>query len=91
MVRRNNMLDKLRIEDLDNKFRVIAELIGIDGYKNLVRYFGGTCIYIPIEHRITRKNRNKIVRSDFEGDYKELAKKYNLSEAQVRRIINHID
>ena len=34
-------IDRIALEQLDGEQREIAELIGIESYKKLVRYFGG--------------------------------------------------
>ena len=37
----------MKIENLDEDQRKMVELVGLDGFKSLVRAFGGTTIYIP--------------------------------------------
>ena len=41
------LLDHVKIENLDEDQRKMVELVGLDGFKSLVRAFGGTTIYIP--------------------------------------------
>ena len=49
------LLDHVKIENLDEDQRKMVELVCLDGFKSLVRAFGGTTIYIPkaesLEHR----------------------------------------
>ena len=45
-------------------------------------------MYIPKEASLTRPIRNRIIRDKFNGDYKALARKYNITEAQVRNIVD---
>ena len=40
------LLDHVKIENLDEDQRKMVELVGLDGFKSLVRAFGGTTIYI---------------------------------------------
>lgn len=45
-------------------------------------------MYIPKEDNITRPIRNAMMKDEFTGsNVKELAKKYQLSEVQIRSII----
>ena len=39
------LLDHVKIENLDEDQRKMVELVGLDGFKSLVRAFGGTTIY----------------------------------------------
>ena len=36
------LLDHVKIENLDEDQRKMVELVGLDGFKSLVRAFGGT-------------------------------------------------
>ena len=42
-----DLLDYVEMESLDEDQKKIAELVGMEGFRNLVRTFGGTAIYIP--------------------------------------------
>ncbi|MEA4825064.1 MAG: Mor transcription activator family protein [Clostridium sp.] len=82
------MLERLTLEDLPDGQRYIAELIGLENYKKLVHYFGGSDIYIQKEDTLTKDIRNKEIISMFNGgNYLEIAKIFNLSERAVRQII----
>lgn len=37
----------VQMENLDEEQKVLAELIGLEAFKSLVRAFNGTSIYIP--------------------------------------------
>lgn len=67
----------------------IAEVIGIEAYRKLVDYYGGSRIYIEKSDTITRPDRNTEIKKKFNGgNYKQLAKEYKLSEETIRRIVN---
>ena len=51
---RDSMLEEVTIKDIPESFRDIAEVIGIDAYKKLVRYVGGSTVYVPVEGCLTR-------------------------------------
>ena len=79
-------MDSIEIEELNGEQREIAECVGIDGYKKLVRHFGGMSVYIQ---KADKSTRDKEIKELFNGyNYKTLARKFNLSESQVRRILS---
>lgn len=82
------MIENLTIEDIPNSHKDIAQHIGIDSFKKLVEIVGGSSLYIPKESSLTRPIRNRIIRERFNGDYKTLARKYNITEAQIRNIVD---
>lgn len=82
------MLECLTRDDLPEGVMDIVDTIGIDAFKDLVRLAGGSNLYIPNENSITKEYRNKLIRESFEGDYKSIARKFGISEVQVRNIVN---
>ena len=82
------MIEKLTLEDIPSSHRDIAEYIGVEPFKKLVELLGGSSLQIPKEASLTRPIRNRIIRDKFNGDYKALARKYNITEAQVRNIVD---
>lgn len=82
-------LDSIKIEELDGEQRELADCIGIENYKKLVLYFGGTAIYIQKANTLCINSRNKKIAGMFNGyNYKSLAREFNLSEGQIRKIIS---
>lgn len=83
-----DFLECVQYEDLDENDQDIADCIGLENFKNLVRTFGGSTISIKVAKNIALDYRNKQICSEFNGgNYKQLARKYNLSENSVYRII----
>ena len=82
------MLECLTRDDLPEGVMDIVDTIGIDAFKDLVRLAGGSNLYIPNENSITKEYRNKLIRESFEGDYKVIARRFGISEVQVRNIVN---
>lgn len=81
-------MQRLRYEDLNQEQQGFADLVGLDIFKELVRKCGGTYMYIPKEDNITRPARNAMIKAEFTGsNIRELAKKYQLSEVQIRSIV----
>ena len=82
------MLKLLTKEDIPDSLKDIVDVIGINNFIKLCRLCGGICIYIPTENSLIKPIRNRIIRESFDGsNYKELARKFNISEVQVRKIV----
>ena len=79
---------QIRIEDLPESQKEIAELIGIDNYIKLTKKYGGiNNFYIHKYSEIVREARNREIRSKFTGyNAKMLAVLYNLSEQTILAI-----
>ena len=81
------MIDKLTIDDVPENLKSVAYAIGIDAFRSLIKCAGGTSVYLPSERCITKPVRDRIIRESFCGDYKEMAKRFGISEVRVRRIV----
>ncbi len=81
-------IDELTLEDLDEEQQELAEVLGFDSYKNLIKTYGGTSIYVLKKETVCRVVRNRIIRDNFDGDYKKIARKHKLSDRQIREIID---
>lgn len=82
------MLEYLSKEDLPESLADIIDTIGIENVKQLIKLAGGSNIYIPSENSVIKPFRNKIIKEKFNGNYKDLARKFGISEVQVRNIIH---
>jgi len=77
------------LEQLSGDQREIAETVGLEAYKNLVERFGGCQLYIQKSETISKEIRNQEIKKSFSGNnYRELAKKYNLSMVTIRKIVS---
>ncbi|MGI6053950.1 MAG: Mor transcription activator family protein [Clostridium sp.] len=83
-----DLLEEVGIESLDEEPKKIAELVGMEGFRNLVRTFGGSSIYIPKVESLEKAVRDQRIRDEFDGsNYRELAMKYGLTETWIRSIV----
>ncbi len=83
-----DLLDQVQIENLDEEQKTLAELIGLEGFKNLVRAYNGTSIYVPKIESLEKTVRDEHIREEFDGgNYRELALKYGLTEIWIRNIV----
>lgn len=85
-------IEKITLERLSGDQKELAEIVGIEAYRKLVANYGGMSIYINKSETVLREFRNAEICNSFNGfNYRELAKKYNLSEKTVREIISGRD
>ena len=84
----DELLAQLKLDDLKGReCHDIAELIGMEAFIKLVRVYGGCEPYIPQIKELVKPVRNEIIEREFTGDNQfHLAKKWGLSERQVRNL-----
>ena len=83
-----NPIDNIQIDDLDGDQRQLAETIGIDAYRALVKQYAGMHIYVPEHETFKANQRNAQIRAEFDGyNFRSLARKYGLTESSIRRIV----
>lgn len=81
-------MSKYNMDDLTGGFKELVDLLGFDAAAKLARAMGGTAVYIPKIDTVERINRNQQIAAGFNGsNYAELALKYDLTERQIRLII----
>lgn len=79
----------IQLEGLSEGQQEVAELIGLDNFRKLMEVYGGVYIYIPKTDKLDRMERNERIRADFDGyNFRELAKKYDLTEVSIRNIVS---
>ena len=81
------MIDKLTIDDFPENLKSVAYAIGIDAFRSLIKCAGGTSVYLPSERCITKPVRDRVIRESFCGDYREMAKRFGISEVRIRKIV----
>ena len=81
------MINKLTIDDVPENLKSVAYAIGIDAFRSLIKCAGGTSIYLPSERCITKPVRDRVIRESFCGDYREMARRFGISEVRVRKIV----
>ncbi len=82
------MLEYLTRDDLPEGAEDNVEVIGMDAFKSLVRFAGGGNLYIPNESSLVKGVRNRMIRESFDGDYRKVSRRFGISTAQVRNIVN---
>ena len=80
-------IDEITLDDIDEKYRHIAERIGVEQFIELIKGLGGTSWYLPkLDKVLYRAIKRKILREYNNYNKKELALKYGISEKTVERI-----
>lgn len=82
------ILESLRIEDLQEQHKGIAEAVGIDGLISLTDVFGGSSIYIPQKRELVKNKIYGMILEEYDGtNIKELAVRYGVCESTVYNIV----
>lgn len=85
-------MNEIDSTDLPQPYRDLAYLIGMENTLKVADKFSGTAIYFPKLDAVLRKVRDGKIKEEFRGDnYKELARKYGLTEVWVRQILAEQD
>ncbi|MBP3339801.1 MAG: DNA-binding protein [Lachnospiraceae bacterium] len=80
--------ENITADDLQEQYRELAEIIGIENLMSLAKYYGGTQIYIPQVEMLLKNVKYKAIIEEFDGfNIKKLAKKYGVSESTVYRLV----
>ena len=80
--------EMISLDSLPESIQTIAEILSIEAAVKLSKYFGGVRIYIPKIEGLLRSNRDAQIRKEFNGaNHRPLARKYKLSESQIRTIV----
>jgi len=77
---------QLQLEDLPDDSREIAEIIGMEAFRAMVYYFGGTNIYVPMLRSFPKFLLRMIPKMKQEGySIRSISQTLNVSQNTVRR------
>ena len=82
------MLEFLTYSDVPDSIKDVVDVIGMDAFKDLVKLAGGSNLYIPNESNLVKPIRNRKIKEEFNGNYRDISIKYGISEVQARNIVN---
>lgn len=84
----DQFLDEVTMDDLIDEQREIAEITGIEAYRNLVRHFSGEQIRIWSISKLIKKIRDNQICHEYDGhNVKQLSRKYGLSDQTIEKLI----
>lgn len=83
-----DLIELLTLDRLLGEQRALAETIGLEAYKKLLRAYSGLVIYIPAACKLTIPLRDELIRQEYSGyNTRELAIKWGLTESWIRTIV----
>ncbi len=82
------MCDEIKYEDLPEPYDAIAAELDLESALKLARLFSGERVYFPKYEAVERPLRNKKIITEFNGyNFKQLARKYGITEMAIRQIV----
>jgi Mor family transcriptional regulator len=84
----NHLLSYLKEEDIPDIYQPIIQSIGLDTFLKLLRVVGGETIYFPQSEAIYKKTRNRLIVSEFNGNYNQMARRFGVTDRWVRKLIS---
>ncbi len=83
-------IDKLTsIDQLRDDQKELAETIGLEAYKRLIKNYGGNQLYIQQTDSVLKDVRDKELNEKFDGtNYRKLSLEYGISEMTIRDIVS---
>jgi len=83
-----NVAADMTLDDFGEGYRQVAEICGVQAALELARATVCGRIYVPKFEALVRPRRDDRIRREFNGaNHRELSRKYNLSESQIRNIL----
>jgi len=84
---KNKAIQEMCKEKISEEYAQVIDELGYENALKLSKMAGGSYMYIPLAETIERPYRDWKIRQEFTGyNHKELALKYNKSEATIRVI-----
>ncbi len=81
-------IKEISLEDLDEKNRELAEVIGVETFLALSEIYGGNRIYVNKLDEIVKPIRDRKIKREYNRyNVLELSQKYNLAAESIRRIL----
>lgn len=82
------LISETTIEDIGERYREVASLIGIRNFVLLSNYARGDELYFPKAESVVGPARNRRIKKEYNGyNGKELADRYNLTVKQIQNIM----
>ena len=79
---------ELTQQDVPEDIAWLCEIVGIRSFMEIIDMAGGEYLYLPKRQTLEQPLRHAAICREFNGcNYKQLARKYGMSERQVRMIV----
>lgn len=87
-VRTEEIFENLKVDDLEDKYKEIADIVGFENLIKLVENYAGNSVYIPQKYELYRHEMYKAILDEYDGtNIKRLATDYGISEKTVYNIL----
>ena len=78
----------IKLEDIPNAYRDVAQIVGVDAYIQLCKVLGGSSMYFPTARTILKPIRDEQIKREFNGsNFRSLSLKHGICETQIRKIL----
>lgn len=82
------MQRQLTPEQIPQDIRWLPELVGMESFMKILDLVGGENIYFPKRESLERPLRQQAILREYNGcNYRQLARKYGLTERSIRQIV----
>lgn len=79
----------IELDDVTFDLREMVELIGMENFIKVFRFYVGRSVYVPLYKNLLIKDRNRKVIDEYNGkNLDELRLKYSMSNSQLKRVLN---
>lgn len=81
-------VNELTIDDLDEKNKEMAKIIGMEKFLDLCKFYGGDRFYFNKLDDLIRVTRDRKIKEEYNGyNSRALALKYNLTTERIKQIV----
>jgi Mor family transcriptional regulator len=81
---------EITVDSLPESYQILAEVIGLENTLKASTVLGGLLYYFKKIDKLLLEKRDILIKREFDGiNYKDLARKYGLSERQIREIVRN--
>ena len=78
----------VKIEDIPYHLQSIAEIVGIEGFLEICKMYGGYTLYIPVYDKVVMPDRNRKIVTEYDGRNLDMLRvKYGMSARQVKWVL----
>ena len=79
----------IELDDVTFDLREMVELIGMENFIKVFRFYVGRSVYVPLYKNLLIKDRNRKVIDEYNGkNLDELRLKYSMSNSQLKSGLN---
>ena len=79
----------IELDDVPFDLREKIELIGMQNFIKVCRFYGGRSVYVSLYKNLLIKDRNRKIVAEYNGkNLDQLRLKYSMSNSQLKRVLN---